>query len=246
MLDNHLLTLAKLDSTNYMVWITHMEDHLVGKDLLEAVTPGLLLSGTPSVEDLQKDCKAFALLRTYVSDSLIHFLTSSMSAADAWLILADMNLSNSYSKIRGLIKAVVRLHLLRAKCNYKYIQRAMAMQLSLHMANEPISEMLMVTAILGGLPREFSTIVTILEAEDATLTISSTEAKLCVMEQYIRDDRTPAPEAKAMFSGKPLYCEYCKRSGHSEERCYSKDPANKIKYPANAKPEAVTVMTVII
>jgi hypothetical protein len=167
MSDNHLPPLAKLDSTNYMVWITRMEDHLVGKDLLEAVSPGFL-SGTPSPEDLRKDRKAFSLLRTYVSDSLIHFLTTSMSAADARLILADLNLSNSYSRIRGLIKAVVRLNLLRGEYINDYIGCAMALQLSLRMANEQISEMLMVTAILGGLPREFSTIVTILEAEDAT------------------------------------------------------------------------------
>jgi hypothetical protein len=112
MSDNHLPTLAKLDSTNYMVWITRMEDHLVGKDLLEADSPGIL-SGTPLPEDLRKDRKAFSLLRLYMSDSLIQFLTTSMSAADAWLILADLNLSNSSSRIRGLIKAVVRLHLLR-------------------------------------------------------------------------------------------------------------------------------------
>jgi hypothetical protein len=74
-----------------------MEDHLVGKDLLEEVSPGFLM-GTPSPEDLRQDRKAFSLLRTYVSDSLIHFPTTSMSAADAWLILADLNLSNSYSR----------------------------------------------------------------------------------------------------------------------------------------------------
>jgi hypothetical protein len=104
MSDNHLPTLAKLDSTNYMVWTTRMEDNLVGKDLLEAFSPGFLL-GTPSPENLRKDRKAFSLLRTYVSDPLIHFLTTSMTAGDAWLILADLNLSNSYSRIRGLIKA---------------------------------------------------------------------------------------------------------------------------------------------
>jgi hypothetical protein len=56
------------------------------------------------------------------------------------------------------------------------------------MANEPISEMLMVTAILGGLPREYNTIVIILEAEDATLTISSIQAMeaLCHGTDYPR------------------------------------------------------------
>jgi hypothetical protein len=98
-----------------MVWITFIEDHLVGKDLMEVVTPGFQ-SDTPSVEDVRKDRKAFALLWTYVNDSLICFLTSSISAADAWLTLVDLNLSSSYSRIRCLIKAVVRLHLLRGEC----------------------------------------------------------------------------------------------------------------------------------
>jgi hypothetical protein len=63
-----------------------------------------------------------------VSDSLIHFLTTCMTAADAWLILTDLNLSNSYSRIRGLIKAVVRLNLHRGECINDYIGRAMALQ----------------------------------------------------------------------------------------------------------------------
>jgi hypothetical protein len=227
MSDDHHPTLAKLDSTNYMVWITRMEDHLVGKDPLEAVSPGFL-SGTPSPEDLHIDRKAFLLLRTYVSGSLIHFLTTSMTAADAWLIMAELNLSNSYSRIRGLIKAVVRLNLHRGECINDYIGRAMALQLSLRMANEPISEMLMVTAILGGLPREFATIVTILEAEDATLTIRSIQAKLCAMEQSISDDRTTAPDAMAMFAGRSnSVCGYCKKLGHTEEKCWSKDPKKR-------------------
>jgi hypothetical protein len=172
-------------------------------------------NNNPSPEDLRKDRKALPLLRTYVSDSLIHFLTTSMTAADAWLILADINLSNSYSRIRGLIKAIVRLTLHRGECINDYTGRAMSLQLSLRLANEPISEMLMVTAILGGLPREFATIVTILEAEDATLTISSIQAKLCAMEQSIRDDRTPAPDAMAMSAGRSnSVCDYCKKPGH--------------------------------
>jgi hypothetical protein len=71
-----------------------------------------------------------------VSDSLVHFPTTSMSSADAWLILADLNLTNSYSMIRGLIKAVVCLHLLRGECTNDYNVRAMVLQLSLHIVNE--------------------------------------------------------------------------------------------------------------
>ena len=110
MSDNHHPALAKLDATNYMVWVTRMEDHLVGRDLLEAISPDFL-STTPTPEDLRKDRKAFALLRTYVSDSLIHYMSSTLTAADAWLVLPDLNLSNSYSRIRGLIKSVTRLSL---------------------------------------------------------------------------------------------------------------------------------------
>jgi hypothetical protein len=242
MSDNHQPALAKRDSTNYMVWITHMEDHLVGKDLLEAVAPGFL-SGTPSPEDLRKDRKAFSLLKKYVSDSLIHFMTSSMTAADAWLILAVLNLSNSYSRIRGLIKAGVRLNLQRGEGINNYIRRAKSLQLSLRMANEPISEMIMVTAILGGLPREYNTIVTILEAEDATLTISSVQAKLCAMEQSIRDNRTTPPDATAMLAGRStVVCDYCKKFHHTADQCYQKFPELRPGFSSTAIPPAPTVM----
>jgi hypothetical protein len=181
MADAHHPILAKLNNTNYMVWATRMEDLLVNKDLLDAINQSFL-AGTPSPKDIRKDRKAFSLLRTYIGDTLIHFLATSFSAANAWLILSDLNLSNSYSKIRALIKSFVRLSLHRGECTNDYIGRAMSLQLSLRLANEQISEMLMVTVILGGLSREFTTIVTILEAEDSTLTISSVQTKLCAME----------------------------------------------------------------
>jgi hypothetical protein len=166
-----------------------------------------------------------------------------MTAADAWLILADLNLSNSYSRIRGLIKAVIRLHLLRGECSNDYIGRAMALQLSLRLANEPISEMLMVTAILGGLPQEFSTIVTILEAEDATLTISSIQAKLCAMEQSIRDNRTTSPDATAMLAGRStVVCDYCKKLHHTADQCYQKFPELRPGFSITAIPPTPTAL----
>jgi hypothetical protein len=135
-----------------MVWATRMEDHLIGKDLLEAISTDFL-SNTPSPEDLRKDRKALALLRTYVNNSLIHFMSSTMTAADAWLLLSDLHLSNSYSRIRGLIKAVTRLSLQHGEVINDYIGRAMALQIQLRSANEPVSENIIVTSILGGLPR---------------------------------------------------------------------------------------------
>jgi hypothetical protein len=119
----------------------------------------------------------------------------------------------------------------------------MSLQLSLRLANEPISEMLMVTAILGGLPKEFSTIVSILEAEDATLTVNSIQAKLCAMEQSIRDNRTTSPDATAMLAGRNLHCEYCKKPGHSMDRCFTKIQDDKIKASTTAAPASVLIFS---
>jgi hypothetical protein len=86
MSDNHYPALAKLDSTNYMVWRTRMEDHLVGKDLLDAISPGFL-AGTPSPEDLRKDSKAFSLLRTYVGPSMVCFNGFQQGTPSLYLLL---------------------------------------------------------------------------------------------------------------------------------------------------------------
>jgi hypothetical protein len=119
----------------------------------------------------------------------------------------------------------------------------MALQLSLRMANEPISEMLMVTAILGELLREFSTIVSILEAEDATLMISSIQAKLCAMEQSIRDDRSSSPDATALLAGRSTtYCEFSKKPGHPEDWCWKKDPSQKPAFTSLAIPAPATAI----
>jgi hypothetical protein len=84
MSDNSNPRLEKLTSDNFMVWSTRMEDHQVCKDLLGAIIPEFL-STNPTVEQIKADRKAFALLRTYVSDSLIHFLNASMTASELGL-----------------------------------------------------------------------------------------------------------------------------------------------------------------
>jgi hypothetical protein len=215
--------LDKLDNDNWMVWSTRMEDHLMVKDLLEAITPQFLPE-TPSPEQFKMDRKAFALLRTHVCDSLIHFLDSSMSAYQAWTVLSELNVSNSFSKIRGLIKAVVRLQLKPHESINEYIGRAKALQLSLRMANEPISELFLVTAILGGLPPPYSTIVIILEAEDSILSVTSVQTKLCAMELTIRDSSSATPGALAMSARSTISCAFCLKPGHTEDRCWQKFP----------------------
>jgi hypothetical protein len=214
--------LDKLDNDNWMVWSTRMEDHLMVKDLFEVINPQYMPE-TPSPEQFKMDRKAFALLRTHVCDSLIHFLDSSMSAYQAWTVLSELNVSNSFSKIRGLIKAVVRLQLKPQESINEYIGRAKALQLSLRMANEPISELLLVTAILGGLPRDYRTIVIILEAEDSILSVTSVQIKLCAMELTIRDSSSATPGALAM-SARVTTCGFCQKPGHTEERCWKKFP----------------------
>jgi hypothetical protein len=45
------------------------------------------------------------------------------------------------------------------------------------------------------------------------------------MEQSIRDDRTPAPDALALSAGRSnSICEYYKKQGHPEDRCWKKYP----------------------
>jgi hypothetical protein len=215
--------LEKLDNDNWMVWSTRMEDHLTVKDLLEAITPEFMPE-TPTAEQFKMDRKAFALLRTHVSDSLIHFLDSSMTAYQAWTVLSELHVSNSFSKIRGLIKAVVRLQLKPHESINEYIGRAKALQLSLRMANEPISEILLVTAILGGLPRDYQTIVIILESEDSILSVTSVQLKLCAMELTIRDSSSATPGAQAMSAKVNIICGFCKKTGHTEDRCWRKFP----------------------
>jgi hypothetical protein len=96
MSDNNHPCLDNLNSTNYMVWSTRMEDHLVGKYLLDVITHGFM-ADTPSVDAIRVDRKAFSLLRTYVSDALIHFLTGDMCASQAWTTLTDLHMSNSHN-----------------------------------------------------------------------------------------------------------------------------------------------------
>jgi hypothetical protein len=89
-----------------------------------------------------------------------------------------------------------------------------------------------VMAIFSGLPSEFKTIVVVLEAEDTTLTVDGIQRKLKSMEQNLQATMPPVVNSamNAHVPG-PRVCTYCKKTGHSAERCYLCDPENLKKYP---------------
>jgi hypothetical protein len=91
-----------------------MDDYLVAKDLMDAIDSDFLATAD-STEAIKMDRKAFFLIWSNVSDSLIHFLTGDMTASEAWTTLAELYTSNSHSRICALIKAVVRFQLVRGE-----------------------------------------------------------------------------------------------------------------------------------
>jgi hypothetical protein len=92
-----------------------------------------------------------------------------------------------------------------------------------------------VTAILGGLPSTFKTIVVVLEAEDTTLTVDGIQPKLKSMEQNLQATKPPVDSLamNAHVPG-PRVSKYCRKTGHSAERCYMRDPESLKKFPPGA------------
>jgi hypothetical protein len=223
-------TIVKLNSVNWSVWAVRIVDVLTTKDLDSALRP--LPEGATTTQltlAATVDRKAFAFIRTYVEDSYLGFLSSATTALEAWDILQRLNTTGTHSKLRSLFKSLAKIAKIRTETITEYISRAKAIQYALHLANEPVSDVFVITALLGGLPSEYLTIVTIIEAVDARLTYESIHPNLIGMEQTIKDNSL---EALAMMANGTHYCTYCKRNGHLIERCFDRHPSlRQVQFP---------------
>ena len=146
----------KLDTDNYAVWSVKMKAFLTIKDLWGAVSG----QGEPKAG---ADEKALAQLSLHVKDHHLHMLSKATTAAEAWQKLEAVYQAKSTARQLHLKRELNSLRKEPHEPLVQYVNRATDMRDQLLAAGHTVEDQELIMCILAGLPREFDTVVAVLE-----------------------------------------------------------------------------------
>ena len=168
----------KLDTDNYAVWSVKMKAYLVIKDLWSTI------SGKGDVKP-GADEKALAPLALHVKDFHLATLSKAESAKDAWETLESVYQAKSTARRLQLKRELNNLRKEPSEALTKYVSRATDLRDQLISAGHTIEDSEVVMSVLAGLPKEFDTVVAVLEITDDKLELDVVLAKLLQAEQRL-------------------------------------------------------------
>ena len=254
----------KLDNSNYHFWKIRIEHLLILKD-----SEGFLHEDPPTSDDSaavflwhKKDKKAQAIIGLSLSNDLFENVRDVETTKEMW-----MAIQNVFERQTLLNKLSARKKFYTATMNVdesvlQFANRIRQLAATLKSMNVVISESEMAMALLNGLPEEYNALISALDAidEDETkLKFEFIKSRIMQEEQRISMRAKSAQEksdAAALvmnqssqskvvsnyrFQRRRPYCNFCKRPGHVESRCYTEFPylAPSRQNNSNSKPALI-------
>ncbi|KAI5646260.1 gag-polypeptide of LTR copia-type domain-containing protein [Phthorimaea operculella] len=195
-------TIEKLrGSSNYVSWKFSVKMVLIMENLWEYVEP--LESDNDDTNqgqrtvDTAKDQRALARICLSIEPSLYQYVREAKSAQDAWNKLAAI------FEDRGLYRRVLLL-LVRYR---KQIE------------DDEVAEIL-----LSGLPAEYDVLVSNLETACISSSLTSELVRTRLLQEEMRkngnNEAINSSESAYFVKKKKLFCNYCKKEGHSRNKCF--------------------------
>lgn len=166
--DLHLV--PKLNGTNWWLWFSRMECHLVIYDLWEVTETepdcgkekdGELNEEEKAVVENVKEARRRILDR--VSPKYTKSISKCQTANQAWTLLKKIDRKTAQSRAQKLKAKLLRTRLHRSEDIDDYIGRTMLLAAELGHAGLELPEKEVAAVILGGLPASYNSVVTILE-----------------------------------------------------------------------------------
>ena len=257
--ENSSSKIEKLTNTNYHFWKIRIVHILTLKDLenyLEDEAPSPETSKPDEIARWKKgDKKAQAIIGLTLSDDLLENVREVETTRAMWVAIKNVferhTLLNKLSARKKFYTATMGTE----ESVLQFANRIRQLAATLKSMNVIISESEMAMALLNGLPEEYNALISALDAidEDETkLRFEFIKARIMQEEQRIAMRSKSAvakSESAALFSNQPVrdgqqssndrnarrrpYCNYCKRLGHTESKCWTKfpnmNPHNKSK-----------------
>lgn len=222
----------KLNGTNYQSWKFKMRMVLVERGLWKIVSGAILEPSDESkrMEYTELQDRAFATLALNIADDQLHHIQNlDDNPMDAWNVLAEVH------EPKGTVYV---LHTLQELLHFK-MDGSLDMQDHIDkfynivsrfraVSNEPISETLLAMILLSSVSADYDNLIVALGMQTDTLTVDLVKTHL-LTEAARRRNAPPTPANTALVvntrppSSKPrVKCDYCKRAGHSSDKCYKK------------------------
>jgi len=233
-------TVAKLNNSNYQVWKFKVKMLLIRDDLWTVVrddTPDPVPDGWD-----RKDEKAQCTISLTVEDNQLVHICNCTNAKDMWKELQKVHERSNLSIKMYLRKKLYKIKLQSDQNMQEYISAALQLVEQLRGVGEEVTDQQVATLLLCGLPDEYETLITALEArEEDELTLEYVKNKLVDAYKRKKDCEADSTELKtesAMYSGnmrpnnhmnnrhnhqnkerETRTCFVCKKPGHLKKDC---------------------------
>ena len=206
----------KLDGTNYATWSLRMQMTLMQQDLWAVVSKDLAASLTP--EEGTKDQKALALIGLGISDALLLHVRDVASARQAWQNLKETYEGKGLASVMFLRRKFFGSRMEAGSSVMKHVASMVEMSHQLKVAGS-VTDNDIVMTILGSLPTQYDTVVTMLETlPAATLTVDFILGRLMHEEAKMTEAGTlEASTSNAMM----VQGHQNRRAGRFRGRCFS-------------------------
>lgn len=187
-----LHVVPKLNGTNWWLWFSRMECHLVIYDLWEVTetepdcgkeNDGELNEEEKAVVENVKEARRRILDR--VSPKYTKSISKCQTANQAWTLLKKIDRKTAQSRARKLKSQLSRTRLHRSEDIDDYIGRTMLLAAELGHAGLELPEKEVAAAILGGLPASYNSVVTILELCRGELSVDKIRVPLLTEQSTI-------------------------------------------------------------
>lgn len=245
------VVIVPLDVDNYATWSVRMRLLLTHKGVWAAVK-----EGTGS----QNDQKALALIGLHVKDHHLMTIAECKSAQEAWNTLEAVYKAKSNARKLHLRRELNSLKKEASEPLTKYVARAKALQSDLLASGHEVKSCEVAWSVLAGLPKEYETVVTILEASDSELDLDSLLPKLLHVETRLARESDSGDDKAAAFmahgnrgsqSTPPegsrhhdKECYYCGKKGHIKAHCFKKKRDDAARSGSSSAQLAVALMAI--
>jgi hypothetical protein len=221
--------ISKLNDRNYSVWALQSKFAMMNKGCWSAIDPGTDVS--PAIEQ-----KAKSMIGMTVEDHLLPLVDHAKSAKEAWDTFKARYVLNSASSRLHLRRDLNSLKMEGAETMSMYFARARRIRDDLVAIGDHIDDDQVAMSILAGLPKQYDTVITVMQHGNQKLSLDTCLANLLPMEsklQRAEEEESVAVAHTAKFNkGKPKKglwnnsrdsdertCFYCGEKGHIKMNC---------------------------
>lgn len=173
------ISIPQLGKDNWSIWKAKFQALLEYKGLMVAIEQ------PDSAEGRKLSGQAKALMILHTQDAYVKLIVGEATAAKAWKRLKENFEKTSNARIVQLTGRLTNLKLEEKESIAEYLGEFREIKADLEAAGQSVTELQLAVHALRGLPKEYATLRTIIEAGESELSLDSIQPKLMQREQEL-------------------------------------------------------------